>query len=50
MIKYSVKKSYNGDYYVIWKEIVNQNSFACTSVFKGTKTACYKELKKYKNV
>lgn len=46
MIKYSIEKSQNGEYWVLWKNIELKKGFACKGIFIGTRTECYKELKK----
>ena len=46
MVKYTVEKSANGDYYVLWKNVSNGHGLSCTGIFKGTRRECYNELKK----
>lgn len=48
MVSYTVEKSNNGEYYVLWKNISNKRSFACMGIFKGAKKDCYKKLKEVK--
>ena len=48
MIKYSIEKSANGDYYVLWKNVELERGFCCKGIFTGTRSECYKELKRIK--
>ena len=45
MRKYSVSKSYNGDYYVLWLDTNIGNGYCCRGIFKGTRKECYEKKK-----
>lgn len=46
MTKYSIERSRNGDYWVLWKHVELARGFCCKGIFTGTRSECYKELKK----
>lgn len=48
MIKYSVEKSKQGKYYILWKNVECGNGFNSIRVFKGTRRDCYQKLKEVK--
>lgn len=48
MIKYTVEKSYNGEYWVLWKNSIGERHYGCKGIFKGTRRECYRELKRIK--
>lgn len=45
MKKYSVSKSNNGEYYVLWVETNIGNGCCCRGIFKGTRKQCYEKKK-----
>ena len=48
MIKYSVEKSKQGKYYILWKNVECGRGFNAIRVFKGTRRDCYQKLKEVK--
>lgn len=48
MIKYSVEKSSQGKYYILWKNVECGKGFNAIRVFKGTRRDCYQKLKEVK--
>lgn len=45
MTKYSIERSRNGDYWVLWKSVELARGFCCKGIFTGTRSECYKKLK-----